>query len=104
MKGSLRAAALRRRLPATARTLPPRGRVCCLQLERDPGEAEAWYRRAADAGDVEAMVRLGRLLEDWDRREAGRWYQKAAASGDQSAKRCLKRLYPLRHSFMHRPP
>jgi TPR repeat protein len=50
-----------------------------LTREHDPAEAEAWYRRAADAGDVDAMVKLGKMVAD--PQEAARWQERAAAAG-----------------------
>jgi TPR repeat protein len=49
-------------------------------------EAAQWFRRAAEAGHADAMVRLGFLLEDSgraaDAAEAERWYRSAAEAGD----------------------
>ena len=42
-------------------------------------QAEQWYRKAADAGDADAMVNLGALLaERGEEDQAGQWYRKAA--------------------------
>jgi TPR repeat protein len=49
-------------------------------------EAETWYRKAAEAGDTEAMVLLGLLLaRRGQTREAERWLRKAADAGEASA-------------------
>jgi TPR repeat protein len=67
---------------------------------------EEWYRKAAAAGSVEAMGRLGLLLEGRTRAkmedrlvysgnyaEAARWYRDAAEAGDSWAAFALGRLY-----------
>ncbi|WP_019927383.1 caspase, EACC1-associated type [Nocardia sp. BMG111209] len=53
-----------------------------LRLFGQPGD-EYLYRRAADAGNADAMNSLGWLLEErGELREAEDWYRKAAAAGD----------------------
>jgi TPR repeat protein len=51
-------------------------------LPGDQGEkdqAVQWYRKAADAGDADAMVNLGALLaEQGEEDQAALWYRKAA--------------------------
>ena len=48
----------------------------------DPEEAEEFYRRAAEAGHVGAMVNLGILLRTQDRPdEADAWMQRAIEAG-----------------------
>lgn len=50
------------------------------------GEAEEWYRRAAEAGDRTAMASLGDfLIEAGDLAEAERWLRHAASAGDPDA-------------------
>jgi uncharacterized protein len=50
------------------------------------GEAEQWYRRAADTGYELAMVHLARLLLKSGRAdEAEQWYQRAADAGASMA-------------------
>jgi TPR repeat protein len=45
-----------------------------------------WYRKAADAGDVAAMVNLGVLLRKQGKEDqAMQWYRKAADAGDADA-------------------
>ena len=49
-----------------------------------------WYQKVADAGDADAMRRIGVLYEgghgvEQDYVEAMRWYQKAAKRGDADA-------------------
>ncbi len=45
-------------------------------------QAMAWYRKAADAGDVAAMVNLGALLRKQGQEDqAVQWYRKAADAG-----------------------
>ncbi len=66
-------------------------------LPRDPAEARRWYRRAADAGDLEAAVRLADLLA-WgvggpkDVAEARHLLTRAAALGLQEAHTRLGRM------------
>ena len=54
--------------------------------EGDVTRAEEWYQRAADAGNVRAMVNLGGLLMErggeGDVARAEEWYRRAADSGD----------------------
>jgi tetratricopeptide (TPR) repeat protein len=46
----------------------------------DPGEQ--WYRKAADAGDVDAMVNLGAVFwKQGKEDQAEQWYRKAADAG-----------------------
>jgi TPR repeat protein len=50
--------------------------------------ARHWYQKAADAGDRQAMVNLGVLLETADPPELDgtwHWYQKAADAGHRKA-------------------
>ncbi len=45
-----------------------------------------WYRKAADAGDVTAMISLGALLRKQGKKDqAMQWYRKAANAGDADA-------------------
>jgi TPR repeat protein len=53
-----------------------------LEQAENGDEAESWYRRAADAGGINAMVRLGQLSEQaQNRRRAESWYRRAADAG-----------------------
>jgi hypothetical protein len=46
------------------------------------GQSVRWYRRAADAGDADAMVSLGALLADQgEAAQAEQWYRRAADAG-----------------------
>jgi TPR repeat protein len=41
-----------------------------------------WYRKAADAGDADAMFNLGAMLaEQGEEDQAVQWYRKAADAG-----------------------
>ena len=66
-------------------------------VEENDEEAVAWYRRAAAAGDYEAMYELGKCYR-WgigvkkDLNEAIKWYGQSAEAGHSSAKITLKRL------------
>ena len=61
----------------------------------DAESAAQWYERAATAGDVDAMVRLGEMLGEGlldrpDAPEQGReWLRKAADAGSEKAKELL---------------
>ncbi|MCO5167292.1 MAG: hypothetical protein M9894_13155 [Planctomycetes bacterium] len=73
--------------------------ACVRLLERRPGtkdlprpreEAVRWARQAAEAGSVDAMMRLGLLLVDRsvagaDPREGARWLREAAERGERTA-------------------
>jgi tetratricopeptide (TPR) repeat protein len=55
-----------------------------LESELSAAEAETWYRRAADAGDAQAMYNLGLLLKErGDVARARAAFQKALDSGHQ---------------------
>lgn len=52
--------------------------------------AEEWYRKAIDAGNVEAMVNLAYCYEyglgvERDEAQAEEWYQRAADAGNADA-------------------
>ncbi|HMK92032.1 MAG TPA: hypothetical protein VK576_03455 [Thermoleophilia bacterium] len=66
-----------------------------LQLGGDHAipDREEWYRKAAEAGDPEAMRFLGDLLGSrGDRAGQLEWYQKAVAAGDEQAAGKLQAL------------
>ncbi len=61
--------------------------------DADPARASAMYLRAAEAGSLDAMERLGALLVNrGNDREARQWYQRAADAGSVGAMRNLGRL------------
>jgi TPR repeat protein len=68
-------------------------------LEIDPRAAASWYFRAIQAGDVDAMVRLARLLEGGypqvaaDPANVVRFYEQAAATGSDEAMQRLGDYY-----------
>ena len=77
-------------VPAGGRRRPQRGDVqpggAARTSGASSGEAEAWYRRAADAGHSGAMYNLGVLLEErGELGEAETWYRRAADAGDSGA-------------------
>ena len=41
--------------------------------DSDPAEARQWYKRAAQAGQTDAMFNLGMLLRDSDPAQARKW-------------------------------
>jgi TPR repeat protein len=50
-----------------------------LRKQGKEDQAMQWYRRAADAGDADAMHNLGALLgEQGEEDQAEQWYRKAA--------------------------
>jgi hypothetical protein len=54
-----------------------------LETRGKSGEAETWWRRAAEAGDSQAMVNLGVLLKKRSESgEAETWYRRAVEAGD----------------------
>ncbi|TPL71676.1 SEL1-like repeat protein [Mesorhizobium sp. B2-3-13] len=62
----------------------------------DPVAGEAWMRRAALAGNVEAAYLLGERNVKYrppDYAEAATWYRRAAEAGHQAAARALGSLY-----------
>jgi len=49
-------------------------------------QAVQWFRKAADAGDADAMNNLGALLAEQGKKEqAAQWFRKAADAGDAAA-------------------
>ena len=50
-----------------------------------PGQARQWWEKAAGAGLIEAMTKLGILLRDSDPGQARQWLDKAARTGDTVA-------------------
>jgi hypothetical protein len=66
----------------------------------DPRKALRWYKAAAEAGHVQAMLRIGRILEDGqevdqDLRGARRWYEQAAERGNTQAMVRIARMHAL---------
>jgi hypothetical protein len=70
------------------------------QLAADYKEAAAWYRKAADQGNVTAQIHLADLYRDGrgvtrDMAQAVAWYRKAAETGDAGAQGTLGLLYSV---------
>ena len=68
------------------------------QVPKDPGQAAAWYRKAADKGYPQAEHSLGILYEfgtgvPADPATAAQWYRKAAEQGFAPAQFSLGLLY-----------
>ena len=64
---------------------------------QDYKEAVKWYRKAAEAGTMNAQFNLGSCYYNGhgvpkDEKEAVKWYTKAAEQGDEDAKRELETL------------
>ncbi len=76
-------------------------------VARDYKQAEAWYRKAADKGDVAGELHLAALYRDGgkgfprDMAQAAAWYRKAADQGDVSAQGTLGMLYSLGQGVPH---
>jgi hypothetical protein len=70
-------------------------------LPCDPTQAAAWYRRAADLGNREGMLNLGKMYhagtgvprDEW---QAVRWYCKAAARGSGPSMTAMGIVYLMR--------
>jgi TPR repeat protein len=70
------------------------------QRAADYAQAAAWYRKAADQGNVAAQIHLGDFYRDGrgvarDMTEAIVWYRKAADQGDAGAQGTLGLLYSV---------
>lgn len=66
----------------------------------DPKQAAAWYRKAADQGNIDGEIHLANLFRDGagkafarDIEQAAAWYRKAADQGDPGAQGTLGILY-----------
>ena len=64
----------------------------------DDKQAVAWYRKAAEQGNVDAQYNLGVKYEygkgvAQDYKQAVAWYRKAAEQGDVDAQRILGMMY-----------
>jgi TPR repeat protein len=70
-------------------------------VARDLNQAAAWYRKAADKGDLAGEMHLAALYRDGgkglprDMEQAASWYRKAAEQGDVTAQATLGLLYSL---------
>jgi hypothetical protein len=69
-----------------------------LGVAKDEAEAVRWYRRAAEAGNTDAMTNLGFMYRDGrgiakDEVEAVRWYRRAAEAGNTNAMTNLGFMY-----------
>jgi TPR repeat protein len=72
------------------------------QIAEDDKQEEAWYRKAAEQGDIGGELHLAGLYrdgggEDFPRamEQAAAWYRKAADQGDASAQGTLGLLYSI---------
>ncbi len=66
-------------------------------VEKDHVEAFNWYKRAAKAGNSDAMYALGEAYEHGigvrdDIQQAVNWYDQATLHGNKAAKAALDRL------------
>ena len=67
-------------------------------VEKDPAEAAAWFRKAAEQGSTEAQFDLGHLYRrgagvPQDDAAAVAWWTKAADAGDTFAQSSLAEMY-----------
>ena len=67
---------------------------------KDPRQAAAWYRKAADQGNISGEIHLADLYRDGSGKffprdivQAAQWYRKAADQGDPGAQGTLGILY-----------
>jgi hypothetical protein len=70
------------------------------QRAADYAQAAAWYRKAADQGNIAAQIHLAELYRDGrgvprDMEQAVAWYRKAADKGDAGAQGSLGLLYSV---------
>ncbi len=77
-------------------------------VARDPKQAAAWYRKAAEKGDVSGELHLAALYRDGggktfarDMVQAAEWYRKAAEQGDATAQGTLGVLYSVGQGVPH---
>lgn len=69
----------------------------------DLGRALYWYRKAAEKGHVECMIRVGKMYENGEGcernlQEAKKWYQKAVNSGYISAQKFIDNLVSIENN------
>jgi TPR repeat protein len=70
-------------------------------VQRDYAQAAAWYRKAADNGDISGELHLAGLFRDGgknflrDMVQAAEWYRKAADQGDVGAQGTMGTLYSM---------
>jgi hypothetical protein len=67
-------------------------------VAKDEAEAVRWYRKGAEAGNIDAMLNLASMLAGGngvakDDAEALRWYRKGAAAGNSTALYSLAAMY-----------
>ena len=76
------------------------------QLAEDYQQAAAWYRKAAEQGNVVGQMRLAALYRDGkgvarDMAEAAVWYRKAAEQNDVTAQATIGLLYSIGQGVPH---
>ena len=76
-------------------------------VAQDYVQAAAWYRKAADKGDISGQIHLAALYRDGgkhfprDMAQAAAWYRKAAELGDAGAQGTLGVLYSMGQGVPH---
>ena len=64
-----------------------------VSVEKSARQARVWFKKAADAGHVDAQFAMARSYESSELDTAALWYQKAAALGHADAQIALGQLY-----------
>ena len=64
-----------------------------VSVEKSARQARIWFKKAAEAGNVDAQFALARSFESSDSDLSIAWYQKAAAQGYADAQVALAKLY-----------
>ena len=76
-------------------------------VAQDYAQAAAWYRKAAEKGDISGQIHLAVLYRDGgkhfprDMAQAAAWYRKAAEQGDAGAQGTLGVLYSMGQGVPH---
>jgi TPR repeat protein len=76
-------------------------------VAQDYAQAAAWYRKAAEKGDICGQIHLAVLYRDGgkhfprDMAQAAAWYRKAAELGDAGAQGTLGVLYSMGQGVPH---
>lgn len=76
-------------------------------VAQDYAQAAAWYRKAAEKGNISGQIHLAALYRDGgkhfprDMAQAAAWYRKAAEQGDAGAQGTLGVLYSMGQGVPH---
>ncbi len=86
---------------AASQVLVGNGYAAGKDVARDYAQAAAWYKKAAEQGNVDGELHLAALYRDGakgfprDMEQAAAWYRKAAEQGDVTAQGTLGVLYSI---------